>query len=53
LISTGNGMAISAAKVILALIATIIIAMISYRFFETPFLRLKNRYAFFVKKTGP
>jgi len=52
LISSGNGMAISAGKLILALIATIIIAMISYRFFESPFLRLKNRYAFFVKKNS-
>lgn len=31
---------------IIAFIATVFVSMLSYRFFETPFLRLKKRFTF-------
>ncbi|HEY3403209.1 MAG TPA: acyltransferase [Ohtaekwangia sp.] len=37
-------------ELILALVITIIIARLSYRFYETPFLKLKDRFAFITKK---
>lgn len=37
-------------ETILSLILTIIISTISYKYFESPFLKLKERFAFFQKK---
>ena len=48
LVSVDN-LFLSSIKVILSLAATIAIAMISYWFFETPFLNLKKKYSLFVQ----
>jgi peptidoglycan/LPS O-acetylase OafA/YrhL len=39
-------------ETILALAITIFISWLSYRFYETPFLRLKNKFAFVVKDSA-
>ncbi len=38
------------AEPVIALILTIIISKISYKYFETPFLKLKDKFAYFRKK---
>jgi len=48
LVSADN-LFLSGIKIILSLAVTIAIAMISYWFFETPFLNLKKKYSLFVK----
>jgi peptidoglycan/LPS O-acetylase OafA/YrhL len=37
---------------IIALLITIAVSLFSYRFFESPFLKLKDKFAFAVKKTS-
>jgi len=49
-LGAGTGILTNSGKIVLSLATTIVMAMISYRFFETPFLRLKNRYSFFLKR---
>ncbi len=33
------------ARILMALLTTIVLAALSYRYFESPFLRLKERFA--------
>jgi peptidoglycan/LPS O-acetylase OafA/YrhL len=50
-IAPHNSIASFAAKYCVALAATVLMAVCSYRFFEMPFLKLKNRFTFVVSRT--
>jgi peptidoglycan/LPS O-acetylase OafA/YrhL len=44
-VPSASNLAARSARAAAALLATVIISLLSYRFFETPFLRLKERFA--------